>query len=200
MLLDTREREREANVNRRDQDVPGVALGARDALPPPMFPELLNLFGRGRRIFQRHPDVPEPDVPEPPRPEPPRFEPPRFEPHRFEPPRRAPQLPYFDVVEDFDWIDDHGAYSPFLRTFEDLTLPAGVLSLVHPFTREMITTLTCGYCDSRLSSIDDLKYHLNNVRYHPVFSCCGRFFRRDIDLERHREGKPYHNNEVIRNV
>jgi hypothetical protein len=199
MLLDARESEREANVNRRGPDGLGLAPGARDALPPPMFPELFNLFGGGGGLFQRQPDVPEPPRREPPRPAPDRLAPPRFVPARFEPPHLG-ELLDFEVVGDFDWIDDHGAYSRFPRTFASLIVPTGVLSLVHPFTREMITTLTCGYCNSRLNSIDDLKYHLNNVRYHPVFSCCGRFFRRDTDLERHREGKPFHNNELIRNV
>ena len=77
---------------------------------------------------------------------------------------------------------------------------SGVTSLGHPFTREMITTLTCGYCNSRLNSINDLRYHLSNVRYHSVFSCCGRFFKRQIDLDRHREAKFIHNHEVIRNA
>jgi hypothetical protein len=65
----------------------------------------------------------------------------------------------------------------------------------------MITTLTCGYCNSRLNSINDLRYHLGNVRYHSVFSCCGRFFKRDVDLERHRTAKfpqPRSDQECVR--
>ena len=76
----------------------------------------------------------------------------------------------------------------------------GVASLTHPFTREMITNLTCGYCNSRLNSMNDLRYHLSNVRYHGVFSCCGRFFKREVDLERHRTAKFVHNHEVTRNI
>lgn len=76
----------------------------------------------------------------------------------------------------------------------------GVAGIAHPFTREMITTLTCGYCNSRLNSIDDLRYHLGNVRYHPVFSCCGRFFKREADFVKHREAKSNHNHEVTRNT
>lgn len=64
----------------------------------------------------------------------------------------------------------------------------------------MITNLTCGYCNSQLNSMNDLRYHLSNVRYHAVFSCCGRFFKREVDLERHRSAKFVHNNEVTRNV
>jgi hypothetical protein len=74
-----------------------------------------------------------------------------------------------------------------------------VASLGHPFTREMITNLTCGYCNNRLNSMNDLRYHLSHVRYHSVFSCCGRFFRREVDLQRHRDAKYIHSNEVIRN-
>lgn len=115
MLLDVREREREANVNLRGQDVPGIVPEERDELPPPRYPELFNLFERGRGIFQRQPDIPEPPRPEPPRFEPPPFEPPPFEPLPFEPlpfepHRRAPQPPDWNDVGDFDWIDDHGAY------------------------------------------------------------------------------------------
>jgi len=88
---------------------------------------------------------------------------------------------------------------PPLRSSLDPNQP-GVAGLTHPFTREMITNLTCGYCNSRLNSMNDLRYHLSNVRYHGVFSCCGRFFKREVDLERHRTAKFVHNHEVTRNV
>ncbi|KAF9652364.1 hypothetical protein BDM02DRAFT_3089237 [Thelephora ganbajun] len=138
MLLDTREREREAIANRVAQ----AAVRPAPAVRPP--------------------------APVPP---------------RREPPRPAVQILDFNDGGDFDWIDN-----------------PNVASLAHPFTREMITTLTCGYCNSRLNSINDLRYHLSNVRYHPVFSCCGRFFKRENDLERHREAKFAHNHEVTRNT
>jgi len=100
-----------------------------------------------------------------------------------EPPRPAPQL--FNPVTggDFDWIDD-----------------SSIASLGHPFTRGMIASLTCGYCDSRLNSINDLRYHLSNVRYHSVFSCCGRFFKREVDLQKHQEAKWDHHHSVTRNA
>jgi hypothetical protein len=55
----------------------------------------------------------------------------------------------------------------------------------HPFTTGMISNLVCGYCNVRLNSLADLRFHLSRVRHHPVFSCCGRFFRRVQDYERH---------------
>ena len=70
--------------------------------------------------------------------------------------------------------------------------PPGIASLIHPFTREMVNTLNCGYCNGRLRSMNDLKIHLSCTRDHPVLSCCGRFFRRENDLERHRASKLDH--------
>ena len=54
----------------------------------------------------------------------------------------------------------------------------------------MIRTLTCGYCDTRLNSLADLQYHLRAVRWHAVYACCGRFFKRDVDYERHASAVP----------
>lgn len=54
----------------------------------------------------------------------------------------------------------------------------------------MIQTLTCGYCDAKLNSFADLRYHLGHVRRHDVFACCGRFFKREKDLERHLDAEP----------
>ena len=48
--------------------------------------------------------------------------------------------------------------------------------------------------------MNDLRYHLSNVRYHAVLSCCGRFFKREVDLGRHRAAKFVHNNDVTRNT
>ncbi|KAI6021711.1 hypothetical protein BKA83DRAFT_610824 [Pisolithus microcarpus] len=55
----------------------------------------------------------------------------------------------------------------------------------HPFTSRMIRGLTCGYCRARANSLADLLYHLEHVWDHPVFACCGRFFPREIDFDRH---------------
>ena len=103
MLLNTREREREAIANHVVPAVPRLAPAVRAAPPRPAFPELANFFGRGADLF-------EPPVPEPP---------------RREPPRPAHQIfdwgidNDFDVnVEgDFDWIDDPSAYARFSMTF-----------------------------------------------------------------------------------
>ncbi|KAI6158108.1 hypothetical protein BKA82DRAFT_996490 [Pisolithus tinctorius] len=54
----------------------------------------------------------------------------------------------------------------------------------HLFTSRMIRGLTCGYCRARADSLAHLLYHLEHVR-HPVFACCGRFFPREIDFDRH---------------
>ncbi|KAJ7695393.1 hypothetical protein B0H17DRAFT_1271880 [Mycena rosella] len=62
--------------------------------------------------------------------------------------------------------------------------PAVVCSR-HYFTTDMIRNLVCGYCNVRLNSLADLRFHLLHVRRHPVYSCCGRFFRRVEDYERH---------------
>ncbi|KAF9788557.1 hypothetical protein BJ322DRAFT_1049631 [Thelephora terrestris] len=98
-----------------------------------------------------------------------------------EPP--PPQNFGFGDGGDFEWIDNPTAGN-----------------IAHQFTRQMIGTLTCGYCNNRLNSINDLRYHLSNVRYHSVYSCCGRFFKRDVDYERHRQAKPFHDNEAVRNA
>lgn len=51
----------------------------------------------------------------------------------------------------------------------------------------MIRNLTCGYCDVPANSLADLRYHLEHVRHHDVYACCGRFFKRGIDFDRHEE-------------
>ncbi|KAI0777234.1 hypothetical protein BD413DRAFT_601706 [Trametes elegans] len=61
----------------------------------------------------------------------------------------------------------------------------GVLCTRHWFTAEMIKTLTCQYCDTKLNSLADLRYHLSHVRWHAVYACCGRFFKREVDFQRH---------------
>ncbi|RDX54728.1 hypothetical protein OH76DRAFT_1398118 [Lentinus brumalis] len=68
----------------------------------------------------------------------------------------------------FDWMDD-----------------PDILCTRHWFTANMINSLTCQYCDTKLTSIADLRYHLSRVRWHSVYACCGRFFKREEDLERH---------------
>lgn len=87
MLLDTREREREANANRVVQAAVRPAPPVR-AAPPLMFQGLADMFVRAR-------GPPQPPVPEPPRPE---------------PPRPAPQYFGNDDGGDFDWIDNPRTY------------------------------------------------------------------------------------------
>ncbi|KAG9036096.1 hypothetical protein FRB95_009884 [Tulasnella sp. JGI-2019a] len=56
----------------------------------------------------------------------------------------------------------------------------------HSFTGTMIRGLTCGYCNSRLNSLEDLRNHLANTTTHPVFACCGKFFKKDAHYDQHR--------------
>ncbi|EJF63850.1 hypothetical protein DICSQDRAFT_160351 [Dichomitus squalens LYAD-421 SS1] len=73
-----------------------------------------------------------------------------------------------DYVQNLDWMDN-----------------PDILCTRHWFTANMINSLTCQYCDAKLNSIADLRYHLSHVRWHSVYACCGRFFKRDVDFERH---------------
>ncbi|KAF9459774.1 hypothetical protein BDZ94DRAFT_995454 [Collybia nuda] len=57
----------------------------------------------------------------------------------------------------------------------------------HWFTTHMISNLTCGYCNAPSNSLADLRYHLEHVQHHEVYACCGRFFKRIVDFERHQE-------------
>jgi len=56
----------------------------------------------------------------------------------------------------------------------------------HLFTASMVQYLSCGYCHAQLNSLADLRYHLSHTGRHQVFACCGKFFRREVDYERHR--------------
>ncbi|KAJ7755328.1 hypothetical protein DFH07DRAFT_743267 [Mycena maculata] len=69
-----------------------------------------------------------------------------------------------------DWMDD-----------------SNVVCSRHWFTTDMIRNLVCGYCNVRLNSLADLRFHLLHVRRHVVYSCCGRFFRKVEDYERHAD-------------
>jgi len=69
-------------------------------------------------------------------------------------------------------------------------LDDGIVSDRHWFTKQMIDSLTCEYCDARLNSINDLRYHLSHTKRHEVYACCGRFFKRKIDFDRHVDAYP----------
>ena len=71
----------------------------------------------------------------------------------------------------------------------------------HAFTTRMMRSLVCGYCDTRANSLADLVYHLEHVRHHSVFACCGRFFSREDHFERHcssRVKSGRHQHKVVR--
>lgn len=100
-----------------------------------------------------------------------------------------PYAPRAVNKNDFEWLEDPGK----LVTLFLLIKHSYILDIVcgrHPFTTEMMSNLTCGYCNNRLNSLADLQYHLGHVRYHPVFACCGKLFKREVDLERHLNSYP----------
>ncbi|KAJ7151190.1 hypothetical protein C8R46DRAFT_1008020 [Mycena filopes] len=76
------------------------------------------------------------------------------------------------------------AFNPGRGSLDWMDDPSVVCSR-HWFTTDMIRNLVCGYCNVRLNSLADLRFHLLHVRHHPVYSCCGRFFKRVQDYERH---------------
>lgn len=83
---------------------------------------------------------------------------------------------------------------------EWLRNPKGV-SGGHAFTTQMMRSLVCGYCETRANSLADLVYHLEHVRHHSVFACCGRFFAREDHFERHcssRVKSGRHQHRVVR--
>ncbi|KAJ7857297.1 hypothetical protein B0H14DRAFT_2751532 [Mycena olivaceomarginata] len=96
--------------------------------------------------------------------------PPAYNPAPVYNPPPAPYIPQINyrIAGSLDWMDN-----------------PDVVCSRHPFTTGMISNLVCGYCNVRLNSLADLRFHLSRVRHHPVFSCCGRFFRRVQDYERH---------------
>ncbi|KAI0659334.1 hypothetical protein C8Q70DRAFT_987272 [Cubamyces menziesii] len=90
-------------------------------------------------------------------------------------PRHANHVALHDEDDrdvDLSWMDD-----------------PDILCTRHWFTAQMITTLTCQYCDTKLNSLADLRYHLSHVRWHAVYACCGRFFKREVDYERHLDSQ-----------
>jgi hypothetical protein len=98
----------------------------------------------------------------------------------------APVHHHHHAHDELDWLEDDD-----------------VMRGRHWFTNDMLNTLTCGYCDRRVNSRAALRHHLANVRHHPVFACCGRFFKREIDYERHAESEAsrfgYHMYSYVRN-
>ncbi|KDQ60169.1 hypothetical protein JAAARDRAFT_597882 [Jaapia argillacea MUCL 33604] len=94
----------------------------------------------------------------------------------------APPPPYHDIARQF--IQDAVQQEINRHAFHWLDDPHVVCGR-HWFTTNMVRDLTCGYCDNRLNSLADLQYHLTRVRWHPVYACCGRLFKRAEDFERH---------------
>ncbi|KAG8934216.1 hypothetical protein FRC02_010386 [Tulasnella sp. 418] len=84
------------------------------------------------------------------------------------------------VTEELDWLSDQH-----------------VVSTRHWFTSDMIRNLTCGYCQVRLNSLQDLRYHLTHTRRHPVYTCCGKFFKREQDYQRHEASNIYYHDHTM---
>ncbi|PCH44865.1 hypothetical protein WOLCODRAFT_78291 [Wolfiporia cocos MD-104 SS10] len=95
-------------------------------------------------------------------------------------------LPYDEYPP---WALQAGNAAPARDLLEWMDDP-DILCSKHLFTSQMIQNLECGYCNARLTSTDDLQYHLSHVRRHPVYACCGRFFKSELDLERHQNAYP----------
>ncbi|KAM5533573.1 hypothetical protein V8D89_012789 [Ganoderma adspersum] len=102
----------------------------------------------------------------------------------------APPPPY----ERVEYIGMGGAYIGGPPAVDDNDLSwmddPDILCTRHWFTSNMVNSLTCQYCDTKLNSLADLRYHLSHVRWHSVYACCGRFFKRDVDFERHLDSTP----------
>ncbi|KAH7926264.1 hypothetical protein BV22DRAFT_1009547 [Leucogyrophana mollusca] len=139
-----------------------------------------NLLEQRERERQRQADnnqrqqlvQPQPAPAPPPPYFPPQYVPPhmRVEPQYVPPHMRAePQyVPLRTRAAELEWMHD-----------------PNIVCGRHPFTTDMIRSLVCGYCNARANSMADLLYHLSHVTHHAVFACCGRFFAREVDFDRH---------------
>lgn len=111
-------------------------------------------------------------------------------------------LEQWEALERFEWIVDGGtSFSPLPRehpSHRSSLNPIGVHGGRQPFTRDMVAMLTCQYCFARLNSLADLRFHLSRTNKHPVYACCGRFFKRATDLRKHIDMAWSHNNQVVR--
>ncbi|CDO75745.1 hypothetical protein BN946_scf184921.g21 [Trametes cinnabarina] len=110
---------------------------------------------------------------------------------RAAPPPRDPVLPNVGFLPDLGRL--LAAPQPRVHRRQAASLDwmddPDILCTRHWFTRDMIKSLTCLYCDAKLTSLADLRYHLTHVRRHAVYACCGRFFKREEDYDRHLEAE-----------
>ncbi|KAI0053773.1 hypothetical protein FA95DRAFT_1586011 [Auriscalpium vulgare] len=85
------------------------------------------------------------------------------------------------------------------QQFEWLSSPAvlNTCASKHPFTRQMIRTLTCRYCMTRVQSLRELQIHLA-LAAHPVFACCGRLFPNVNSYNSHRRSRRAHVHTINR--
>lgn len=88
---------------------------------------------------------------------------------------------------ELDWLLNGGEATEFVGFMEaNEHFAFAEVNTRHWFTAAMIENLECRYCNARLNSMADLRYHLAHTTRHPVFACCGKFFAREDDYEKHR--------------
>lgn len=112
-------------------------------------------------------------------------------PHMHDPPPRYEN-------GEFGWMYNPGQRKIIYAPLKLMIVP-DVESGQHTFTAGMLNTYSCGYCGRNQGSLQDLQAHLANVDGHPVFSCCGKIFRQQIDYQRHQDsGRHRHHNTYTR--
>jgi len=120
------------------------------------------------------------------------------------PPYRLQAAPIAgEEPDDLEWLRNPSKKFCLFHLLSDPPDSAGGVSGGHAFTTRMMRGLVCGYCETRANSLADLVYHLEHVRHHSVFACCGRFFSREDHFERHcssqvKSGR--HQHRVVRRV
>ncbi|KAI0084695.1 hypothetical protein BDY19DRAFT_969625 [Irpex rosettiformis] len=130
--------------------------------------------------------------------------PPRQEPHRLNPHRFV--MGEDVMAEEDERIHRPAPPPPYYAQHLDAGRPQEMHWIMEPetlktrhwFTLDMVTNLTCGYCSARLNSLADLRYHLSRTKKHEVYACCGRFFKRAMDFDRHVGAGRSHENQVSR--
>ena len=68
----------------------------------------------------------------------------------------------------------------------------------HNFTCGMFQQLSCGYCGSIFNDLVALRHHLASIQRHPVYSCCGKFFRLREHYLQHRSALMDHHHTCVR--
>jgi len=109
----------------------------------------------------------------------------------------APPPPYNPAparavnAAEFDWLTDPSTtlYSRAI-SFSKLRglCHLAVVCTRHAYTTSMVRSLRCAYCNVPVDSVRDLQHHLSRTR-HPVYACCGRLFRNDVNFGKHIDAR-----------